>query len=77
MILRTNSDFLPVNSNNILMIYVMVKCCVLFHIRTELLDGIWKSFGFKRFSAFFTLCARNERTQGWLCLPSVCAHGSN
>jgi hypothetical protein len=70
MILRANSDFFFRKQQQ----HTDDICNgeVLFYFRYGLnLDGIWKSFGFKTFSAFFALCARNERTQGWLCLPSV------
>jgi hypothetical protein len=30
------------------LILVMVKCCVLFEVRTEFLNNIYASFGFKQ-----------------------------
>jgi hypothetical protein len=44
MVLTVNSDYL--NSINQL-IFLMVKCGVLFEVRTESLNNIYISFGFK------------------------------
>jgi hypothetical protein len=46
MILRINSDYLSLNSINQL-IFVMVKYSVFFAVRTEFLNIIQTSFGFK------------------------------
>jgi hypothetical protein len=45
MVLSVNSLF-SLNSIKQL-IFVIVKCCVLFTVRAEFLSIIWKTFGFK------------------------------
>jgi hypothetical protein len=46
MILTVNRDFFPLYSVNQL-IFVMVKCGVLFEVRTGFLNTIWTSFGIR------------------------------
>jgi hypothetical protein len=41
----TQSHSIDMNNNKLF--FVMVKCCVLFEVRTALLIIIWTSFGFK------------------------------
>jgi hypothetical protein len=45
MILTVNSDYFLKNINQL--IFVMVKCYVPFEVRTEFLNSIYKSLGFK------------------------------
>jgi hypothetical protein len=45
MILTENSYYFLKSINHL--ISVMVKCCVFFAVRTEFLNIIWTSFGFK------------------------------
>jgi hypothetical protein len=49
IILTVNRDYISLNSINQL-IFVMLKCGVLFEVRTEFLNIIYTSFGFKGIS---------------------------
>jgi hypothetical protein len=53
------------------MIFVMVKCCVFFAVRTEFLNIIYKSFGFKGLKevdhAILELC-EYRRTDGTILI---------
>jgi hypothetical protein len=45
MVLTVNSDYFVKKINQL--IFVMVKCGVLFEVRTGFLNNIWTSFGLK------------------------------
>jgi hypothetical protein len=60
MVLTVNGDYFLNRINQL--IFVMVKCSVLFEVRTEFLNNIYTSFDFNGLNATLSKCVQTYKS---------------